>query len=120
MVIVNVEPGDEQSQEQPQKILDGLRESGATLWAVSLQKGDLRNPARDVVLNRLTQITGGRREFMFGPSAIEGMLKTFGDALLSQYEVTYKRPDSSAKVTQVLVGVTRTGLKLHANQFAPK
>ncbi len=121
VVSINIEPGDEQSREDPNRIMQALWDSGATLWAVSLQKGELRNPARDIVLNRLTQATGGRREFLIGPSAIENMLKTFGDALLSHYEVTYKRPASSAAVKQVDVGmVRRPGLRLHASHFAPK
>ena len=44
--------------------------------------------------DNLTQITGGRREFIVGQSAIENWLKTFGDALTSQYELTYRRPDN--------------------------
>ena len=120
IVVLNIEPGDEQSREQPNAILEGFRKSGATLWAVSLQRGELRNPARDVVLGKLTQVTGGRREFIVGQSAIENWLKTFGDALTSQYELTYRRPDNKP-ATQVLTGITRPGgLRVHANVFAPK
>ena len=120
IISINIEPGEEESRQEPQKILDALRDSGATLWSVSLQKGQLRNPSRDIVLNRLTQISGGRREFLIGPSAIENMTKLYVDILCSQYEVTYKRPASSAKVEAVQVGVARPGLKVHASAFAPK
>jgi VWFA-related protein len=119
IVVLNVEPGDEQSRESGNAILDAFRKSGASLWAVSLQRGELRNPMRDVVLNQLTKFTGGRREFIVGQSAIENWLKTFGDAMMSQYEVTYKRPDAKP-ATQVLVGIKRQGLRVHANMFAPK
>ena len=120
IISINIEPGEEESRQEPQKIMDALRESGATLWSVSLQKGQLRNPSRDIVLNRLTQVSGGRREFLIGPSAIESMIKLYVDILCSQYEVTYKRPASSAKVEAVQVGVGRPGLKVHASAFAPK
>jgi VWFA-related protein len=117
IVAVNIEPSDERSREEPKKIQEALRKSVAQFWAVSLQKGALKNPSRDAVLNALTKNTGGRREFIVGQSAIEPILKQYADTLTSQYEVTYKRP-GSAQVVQV--GVTRTGVKLHASAFAPQ
>ncbi len=120
IVILNVEPGDEQSREQPKQVADALRSSGASVWAVSIQRGEQRNPTRDIVLNQLAQFTGGRREFIVGQSAIEGYLKTYADALMFQYEVTYKRPESKTPAQQTLVGITRPGLRIHANAFAPK
>jgi hypothetical protein len=118
IVVLNIEPSEEQSVEQPKKIIDELRKSGAQLWAVSLQKGPLRNPMRDVVLDALTQNTGGKREFIVGQSAAEDILKGYADALTSQYEITYKRPAGPAQIVQV--GVARPGLKLHATVWAPQ
>jgi VWFA-related protein len=118
IVILNLEPSDEQSREDPRRIGEALRKSTAQVWAVSLQKGALRNPNRDVVLNNVTKTTGGRREFIVGQSAVETVLKSYADALTSQYEVTYKRPGGSAKVVQV--GVTRQGVRLHASGFPPE
>jgi hypothetical protein len=40
--------------------------------------------------------------------------------LASQYELTYKRPDSSANVQAMQVGTTRPGASVHATVFAPK
>jgi hypothetical protein len=120
IIVLNIEPGDEQSREQPKEILESFRKSGASLWAVSVQRGELKNPTRDLILNNLTKITGGRREFIVGQSAIENWLKVFADALLAQYELTYKRPDAKTPASQVLVGITRQGLRTHANNFAPK
>ena len=119
IVILNVEPSEEQSREQPQRILDELKKSSVQLWAVSLQKGALRNPVRDIVLDTLTKNTGGKREFILGQSATENILKGFADALTSQYEVTYKRP-ADAKAQGVQVGVARPGLKLYATSWAPQ
>lgn len=120
ILTLNIEPGEEESRQEPRKIWETLRDSGANLWSVSVQTGQLRNPNRDVVLNELTKLTGGRREFQIGPSAIKNAVSLFVEALASQYEVTYKRPDSSPNVQQVLVGTTRQGVKLHATMFAPK
>jgi len=118
IVALNIEPSDELSREDPKRIVESLRKSLAQLWCVSIQKGALKNPQRDVVLNTLTKNTGGAREFIVGQSAIETHLKKFADALTSQYEATYKRPGSKAQAVQI--GVTRQGVRLHASGFAPQ
>jgi VWFA-related protein len=118
IVALNVEPSDEQSREDSKRIIESLRKSVAQLWCVSIQRGALRNPQRDVVLNVLTKNTGGDRQFIVGQSAIETHLKNFADALTTQYEATYKRP--AAKATAVQIGVTRQGVTLHASGFAPQ
>jgi hypothetical protein len=118
IVTLNVEPSDEQSREDPKRIVESLRKSVAQLWSVSVQKGALKNPQRDVVLNVLTKNTGGAREFIVAQSAIETVLKGFADALTTQYEAVYKRPGS--KATAVQIGVTRQGVRLHASGFAPQ
>jgi VWFA-related protein len=118
IVSVNIEPNDEQSREEPKKIQESLQKSGAQLWAVSFQKGQLKNPTRDLVLNALTRSTGGQREFIVGISAMEAILKRYADALTFQYAVTYKRPGDKAQVVQV--GTVRQGVKLYASGFAPQ
>jgi hypothetical protein len=118
IVSLNIEPSNEQSREEPKKINDTMRKSVAQLWSVSLQKGGLKNATRDVVLNAVTRNTGGTREFIVGPSALETVLTRFADALTSQYEPTYKRPGSSAQVVQV--GTLRQNVHLHASGFAPQ
>ena len=118
IVSLNIEPGDEQSREEPKRIVESLRKSLAQLWCVSIQKGALKNPQRDVVLNAFTKNTGGDRQFIVGQSAIATHLKSFADALTSQYEATYKRPGTKAQAVQI--GVTRAGVRLHASGFAPQ
>ncbi len=118
IVSLNIEPGDEQSREDPKRIVESLRKSVAQLWCVSIQKGALKNPQRDVVLNVFTKNTGGAREFIVSPSAIASYLEKFADALTSQYEATYKRPATKAQAVQI--AVTRTGVRLHASGFAPQ
>ncbi len=120
IVILNMEPSNERSREDPKRIQESLRSSVAQLWAVSLQKGGLKNPTRDVVLGTLTRNTGGRREFLVAPSAAESVLKAYADTLTAQYELTYKRPESAKRPLAVQVGVLRQGVRLHASGFAPK
>jgi hypothetical protein len=118
IVALNVEPSNEQSREQPKRIIESLRRSVAQLWCVSIQKGPLKNPTRDVVLNDFTKNTGGDRQFIVNQAAIEVWLKRYADALTAQYEATYKRPASKAQ--QVQIGTTRPGVRLHASGFAPQ
>ena len=92
IVSLNIEPSNEQSREEPKKVNDALRKSRAQLWSVSLQKGDLRNPGRDVVLNAVTKNTGGTRDFINSPSALEGVLRHYADALTSQYRSDLQAP----------------------------
>ena len=80
---------------------------------------DPRVVTRDVVLEVLTKNTGGRREFIVGQSAVETILKSYADALTSQYELTYKRP-AGAPPQNVQVGVARPGLKLLATVWPPQ
>jgi hypothetical protein len=120
IVVLNVEPGEEQSRQEVKKMNDELQKSRACLWAVSLQVGSNKNEMRGMVLEALTKNTGGRREFIHTQSALEVMLGAFADNLTSQYAVTYKRPASVAKANIVQVGVMRQGLGLHASIFAPQ
>jgi len=118
IVVLNLEPSDEQSRQQPNKITDSLMRSRAQLWAVSVQKGSLRNAQRDLVLSTLVRNAGGRREFIVAQSAIEGYMRQYAAALTAQYELTYTRPSGRPQVVQT--GVRRNGLQVIAGIFAPQ
>lgn len=120
IVALNIEPGDEQSAAQIQKMHDELVKSRASLWAVSLQVGQNRNQVRGLVLDRLTANTGGRREFIQAQSALEQMMKNIADNLLQQYEVTFKRPAGIKTPAAIAVGVKRDNLKLYASRIPPQ
>lgn len=119
IVVLNLEPSQEESRQEPQKINQSLMNSHAQLWAVSLQKGTLKNAQRDVVLNTLVRNAGGTREYIVAESAVLVQLERIAQALTSQYEITYERPEGNAKIVQV---GQRTGrnLKIVAGIFAPK
>ena len=121
IVALNIEPGDEQSRQQIKQLHEGLVKARATIWAVSLQVGTQKNQMRGLVLERLTGDHGGRREFIQSQSALEQVMKSFADNLLSQYEVTYRRPAGGDAPQIVRVGVRgRSGLKLHASIIPPQ
>ena len=120
LVVINIEPGDEQGGRQPERIVQSFRASQASLWVASLQEGELRNAARGMVLDQLTRYTGGRREFILASSALENLLKDFAAALAMQYEVVYNRPPTDKPAQEVRIGTTRQGVRVYANAFAPK
>ncbi len=115
---LNLEPGDEQSSQEPKKVNASLQKSRAQLWSLSVQKGTLKNAQRDLVLNTLVRNAGGRREYIVTQSAIEQYMKRFAAALTSQYALTYKRPSGSAQVVQT--GSRRPGVTVVAGIFAPR
>jgi hypothetical protein len=100
--------------------MQALQKAGAQVWVVSLQKGALKNPQRDVLLGQITKTTGGRREFLVNQAAVESLLADYAHALVAQYEIVYKRPDTNKPPLQVQIGTRRGNVSLHANAFAPQ
>lgn len=117
IVSMNLEPSDEQSREDSNVLKDSFRKSSAQLWAVSVQRGGLKNSKRDVVLNDFAKLSGGQRDFVVGISAVPDIMRAYASALAMQYEVVYLRPENS-KVKVIQVG-TR-GYKVHASGFPPQ
>jgi hypothetical protein len=120
IVSLNLEPSDEQSQQDDKGIVEAFKKSGAQLWAVSVQRGGLKNSKRDVTTTQFSKASGGQRDFVIGMSAVEGILKGYADALTYQYEVVFKRPESNKPTKVIQLGTTRQGVKLHASGFAPQ
>ncbi len=109
--IVTVDRGSlESSRLPPQRVIDEVMKSGAAVWSVSLTgEAGVTAPARDVVLDVLTEGTGGLRVNALLPSALEMLLKTVADALTAQYIVTYSRPEGPPP--QSLVPAATRGAK---------
>ena len=107
-----------QSIEEPRRIDASLARSRALVWAVSVQRGQLTNVKRDLVLNTLVRNAGGRREFIFAASAVDGYMRQYAAALSSQYQLTYRRTALTATMLQV--GVRREGARVIAGSVAPQ
>ncbi|MDQ3068365.1 MAG: hypothetical protein M3R55_01385 [Acidobacteriota bacterium] len=118
IVALNLEPSDETSRQEPQKVTQSMVKSRAHLFVLSVQKGGLKNPQRDVVFTNLVRNGGGLREFIVAESAIETQLRRFASALTSQYEITYKRPSGKPQIVQT--GSTRPNIRLIAGIIAPQ
>ena len=83
-----------------QKAADSITNSGATLWSASVRPGAGRSANREELLDRMTQVSGGRRFSAGDALGIEGMLKKIAASLTSQYVVTFTSPsDAPARAT---------------------
>lgn len=113
------------SNSQHQFVLDRLYESGATFHVLAVgspapsDTDEMRN--RNVVLAEGTERTGGRRDQLLSAMAIPEKLKQLADELLTQYVVTYARPDTLIPPEKVQVTVSRPGLTARSRtRLAPK
>ena len=118
IVSFNVEPSDEQSRQSPTNMMKALALSGAQVWSLSLQTGNRNNANRDIVLNEVARRSGGRRDIVVTSSSLEQYLRRYANALLTQYELTY-RVANPKQPQLVQTGTTRPGTKVHASTFPP-
>lgn len=110
VVIVN-EAGPEFSEESHTRIEEELRGAGATLWAVVLHDprgGNQTSEGREraMVLGDVTRDTGGMNKNVLGPQTLAPALDSVAAALVSQYAITYGRPDRLIPATRLSVETT--------------
>jgi VWFA-related protein len=114
VIVAIVVEGREYSYRQYDQVLDPLRASAAPLYAVMLGSpfssisDDARN--RNMVLDRGTADTGGRRDQLLAPSALGDRLTLLARQLLHQYKVTYARPQTLIPPERVTVSAKKSGL----------
>ncbi|MDQ3068719.1 MAG: VWA domain-containing protein [Acidobacteriota bacterium] len=123
IVVVGTE-GVEFSNDPYARVLDELAGSGATLWALTLtapgradQTDEVRN--RDMTLGRGTAESGGRHDQLLANSSLPVRMNALADTLLSQYAVTYGRPDTLVPPKKIDVKVSTKGARVLAPVYAP-
>lgn len=108
---------------QYEQVLESLHESGATLHvlAVGTPSGSLSDEIRNknIVMDRGTAETGGRRDQLLSELAIPEALEKVADDLLNQYVVTYGRPDKLIPPEKIEVTVNKPGLTARARTRLP-
>lgn len=120
VIVAVLTEGVEFSQDHYQTVIDSLLNSGTAFYALVLTEGPEANPAsdesrnRNVVLDRGTKETGGRRETLITDMALQDNLLSVAEELLTQFKVTYARPEQliPPKTTTVeakAAGVTARG-----------
>jgi hypothetical protein len=114
VIVAIVAEGGEMSYRQYDQVLDPLRASGAPLYALMIgsPSSSLSDEARNrnMVLDRGTTETGGRRDQLLAPSALGDRLSLLARQLLHQYKVTYARPQSLIPPERVTVAAAKPGL----------
>ena len=114
VIVAVVAEGRELSYRQYDQVLDPLRASGAPLYALMLgsPSGSISDEARNrnMVLDKGTTDTGGRRDQVLAPSALKDRLTLLATQLLHMYRVTYARPQSLIQPERVTVSAAKPGM----------
>lgn len=108
-IVVVSASGQEFSNLHYDQVLDPLLASGAALHVLAMAGGkepvDDESRSRDILIDRGTTGTGGRRDNLLAAMNIPGALDQLAAELLNQYRVTYARPESLIPPDRFEVGV---------------
>ena len=110
-------------------ILNTLRQSGATLFAVTFSGGGSGNSSnlgtmgdeagREQVLGDGSKQSGGRRIEVVTTAAIQKSLQQVADDLAAQYQISYALPDGVKPDKRFNLSVDRKGLTVRPPQALP-
>jgi len=119
IAVFDSESSTEFSPQTHEEIERTLRASRAALWSVELvtssgpsQSDEGRN--RAIVLGDVAAKSGGLNESILDRMMIERRLQDLGGRLVSQYLVTYARPESLIPPSRLDVSVKRDGMRVAA------
>lgn len=116
-VIVSVTTeGTEFSNQSYDSVIEALKKSRASYYALVLTEGvearadsdEVRH--RNVVLDRGTRETGGHREIVISDMAVNRALSKIATELVSQLKVTYASPERLIPADKIAIAAKRTGL----------
>jgi VWFA-related protein len=126
VIVAVLTEGPEFSQDHYQSVLDALQNSGTAFYALVLTEGPEANPAEDetrnrnIVLDRGTKETGGRRETLITEMALQDNLLTIADELLTQFKVTYARPEQLIPPKNITVEAKAAGVTARGTVPGPR
>lgn len=121
-IIVYAAAGPEFSERSHQSVIDALRESGATLHTLMLNRPGLAAGSREeqelaqAVANG-TKLTGGRREDLLTPMALADRLQSLVSELENQYQIVYGRPSRLVPPKSLEVTVKRPSVTVRARRI---
>lgn len=121
-IVVYAARGPEFSERYHQSVIDALRESGATLHTLMLNKpGAAMGSREEQELAKAvadgTKTTGGRRDDLLTPMALTDRLQSLGNELENQYQVVYARPSRLVPPKSLDVTVKRPGATVRARRW---
>ena len=119
------ENGPEFSHRRHQMAFDALAAARASLWVVARQgftsaTSTPENRERAMVIGDVTTRTAGRSSLVFAGSAIKLRLTQMATELLSQFAVTYGRPDSLVPPEKLEMRLVNQDLKLAAPRWTTR
>jgi len=100
-----------------QPLIDGLKARGTSLNVLTIGTGappDVQTTEgrnRELLFDRGTTETGGRRESVLTSMALKDAMERLAGELLSQYRITFARPDTLVPPEKTEVAVRPPGLK---------
>jgi VWFA-related protein len=121
-IIVYAARGPEFSERYHQSVVDALRESGATLHTLMLNRSGAAMGSREEqelakAIADGTKMTGGRRDDLLTPMALSDRLQSLGNELENQYQVVYARPSRLVPPKTLDVTVKRPSVTVRARQL---
>lgn len=111
--------GPELSQRNFQLVLDRLKSSKATLHVIGIGSPVNFDQDRSAVISIGPKNTGGRTDQLLLPSGLKQRLQEVGKEIISQYRVTYARPDSLIPPEKIDVAAKRDGLTARGIAITP-
>jgi len=116
VIVALITEGVEFSNQSYEQVLEALKKSSASFHALLVTDGnkpdltsdEARN--RNVVLDRGTRETGGRRETLISNMAIPSALDKLAGELLAQHKVTYASPDRLVPADKITVAASNKNL----------
>jgi VWFA-related protein len=126
VIVAILTEGVEFSQDHYQTVLDSLQNSGTAFYALVLTEGPEANPSsdesrnRNIVLDRGTKETGGRRETLITDMALQDNLMSVADELLTQFKVTYSRPEQLIPPKNITVEAKAAGVTARGTVPGPR
>jgi Ca-activated chloride channel family protein len=108
--------GAEFSNRDDRNVLEQLADQGPALHVVTVSRGTPPDAmtadgrSRESVFDRGTRASGGSRQNLLSSMAIKDTLDRIAAELLSQYRVTYARPQTLIPPEKIEVSATRTDL----------
>ena len=121
-IIVYAAKGPEFSERYHQSVIDALRESGATLHTLMLNKpGAAMGSREEQELAKAvadgTRLTGGRRDDLLTPMALTDRLQALGTELEQQYQIVYARPARLVPPKSLEVTAKRPSVTVRARRM---
>jgi VWFA-related protein len=121
-IVVYAARGPEFSERHSDGVLDVLRESGATLHALPLNRPGIAISNREeqelqMTFANGTRMTGGRREELLTSMGLTSRLQALGVEIENQYQVIYARPQKLIPPKSLDVSAKKPGLTVRARRW---